>query len=307
MVDSRAAVRIGVRSRGVHTLDARNKNERQERAEPRRLRWRRKAAIERHHHAGEQQHERQDARQQRELVPHGQNIGTQQLGIDTGLGHRPLGVSVFAAKAPDRIGGEQGNQHQGRADGGQEQPAERLLGGDRIENHGDRWRQQDTERAAGRDDAGREARRIAALAHFRDPGRADGRAGGGRGARHGGKQRAGEHIGDAEAARNALHPGVQRAIEILARRRAADGGTFQDEQRNGQERDRGHFLVDVLRDGIDRTARHEHDHEQGRGGPERKRDGHAGEHHQKGHAAVQQTNRQDRHGMGLRRSSATAS
>ncbi len=129
---------------------------------------------------------------------------------------RRQGGAIFEPEPPARIAGEQNHQQQGRADRGEKQAAERLFGRYRVEDHGDRRRQQDAERAARRDDSGREAARIAALAHFRNAGRADRRAGRGRGPSHGGEQRAGEHIGDAEPARNAVHPGMECAIEVLA-------------------------------------------------------------------------------------------
>ena len=81
-----------------------------------------------------------------------------------------LGLAVFAPVAKHCVTGEQGNQQQCRPDGGKEQAAERLLRGDRIKDHGDRGRQQDTEGAAGRDDPGGETGRIAALSHLRNSG-----------------------------------------------------------------------------------------------------------------------------------------
>src|SRR4051794_28415535 len=94
-----------------------------------------------------------------------------------------------------------------------------------------------------------------------------------------------------------MHPGMQRAIEILPGARAPDGGALEDEQRNRQQRDRRHLLVNVLGDGIDRRCRHERDHEQRRHRAERKRDRHSGKHHQQCRGAVEQPDRQHRHGV----------
>src|SRR5262249_32991743 len=92
-----------------------------------------------------------------------------------------------------------------------------------------------------------------------------------------------------------MHPGVQRAVEILAGARAPDRRALEDEQRDRQERDRGHLLVHVLGDGIDRSVRHEDDHERGRDEAERERDRHAGEHGEEGCAAVEKADRQRAH------------
>ena len=180
-------------------------------------------------------------------------------------------------------------------DAGEEQPAERFFRRDRKQDHGDRGRQQDAERAAGGDDAGGEAAGIAALAHLGNAGRADRRAGRGRGARHRREQRAGEDVGDAEPAGNAMQPGMQRRIEVLAGAGLADRRTLEDEQRDRQQRDRGHFLVDVLRHGIERGGRHVDRHEHDRDRAERERDRHAREHRDQGREPVADANAKDGH------------
>ena len=212
-----------------------------------------------------------------------------------GLGVERAGGGIFLAKADHRIDAEQRDQQQAGSDAGEEQPAQRFFRGDREQDHGDRGRQQDAERAAGGDDAGGEAAGIAALAHFRDAGRADRRAGGGRGSGHRREQRAGKHVGDAEPAGHPMQPGVQRRVQILAGAGFADRSALQDEQRDRQQRDRGHFLVDVLRHGIERGRGHVDAHEHHRDRAQRERDRHARKHRKQGGEAVTDANSQHGH------------
>jgi hypothetical protein len=62
---------------------------------------------------------------------------------------------------------------------GEKQPPDGGLGGDAVEDEGDRRRNQDAERAAGANRAGGNVIRITALAHLRNTHFADGRAAGG--------------------------------------------------------------------------------------------------------------------------------
>src|SRR5690242_8452745 len=88
---------------------------------------------------------------------------------------------------------------------------------------------------------------------------------------------------------------MKRAIKILPRARTADCSAFKDEKRDRQQRDRRHFLVDVLRNRIHRRRRHECDHENRRHGAEGERDRHAGKHDQQRGAAIEKPDRQDAH------------
>ena len=182
-------------------------------------------------------------------------VAVQDRGFRPGLLIEGAGGSILFPEAEHGIEAEQRDQQQSGSDAGEEQPAEGFFRGNREQDHGDRGRQQDAERAAGGDDPGGQPAGVAALAHFGDTGRADRRAGRRRGARHGREQRAGKHVGDAKPAGNPVQPGMQRRIEILAGARLADRHAFQDEQRDRQQRDRGHFLVDVLRHRIERGVR----------------------------------------------------
>ena len=268
--------RIGARSAGPpHAVDQRDQHQRQQSAEARGFRRRRVAAIERDHHAGQQQHERQHPRQHVEALRHGEIVAGEDGRGRAGLGIDGAGGGIFFAKMDHRIGAEQRDQQQAGADAGQEQPAQRFFRGDREQDHGDRRRQQNAERAAGGDDAGGKSAGIAALAHFRNAGRADRRAGRGRRSCHRREQRAGKNVGDAEPAGHAMQPRMQRRIQILAGAGPADRGALEDEQRDRQQRDRGHFLVDVLRHGIERGRGHVDAHEHHGDRAQRKRDRHA--------------------------------
>jgi hypothetical protein len=79
---------------------------------------------------------------------------------------------------------------------------------------------------------------------------------------------------------------VQRIIEVLAGPALADCGSLEDEQRNGQQRDAGQFLVNILGDGIERGHRHEHQHEQRRHAAEGEGDGNAGEQRKQRRTAI---------------------
>ncbi len=278
-----------------HPVDPGQQQQRQQRAQARRFGRRREAPIQRYHHADQQHDERQHARQHLDLLRQCEML-VFQIGrflatffVD---GQRRL---VLLVGAEHGIAGKQHHQQDAGAYPGQEQAAQRLFGRHRVQYHGDRRRQQDTQRAAGGDDAGREAGRVAALAHFGDAGRADRRAGGRRGTSHGREQRAGKHVGDAQSTGYLVQPGVDRRIQVFAGRRLADGRALQDKQRYRQQRDRGHFLVYVLGDGIERAGRHAEVHEAGRHHAQRKGDRHPGEHHHQSDGAVQGTQGQVTH------------
>jgi hypothetical protein len=103
------------------------------------------------------------------------------------------------------------------------------------------------------------------------------------------------HIGDTQATRHAAHPDMQRRIEILAGTAAAYRGAFEDEERDREQGDRGHFLVDILRHRIERCRRHEDDHENGRHQAQCEGDRHAGEHGDQCGPAIEQADGQDAH------------
>ena len=265
--------RIGARSaRPPHAVDQRDQDQRQQPPSPAVSDGRGEAAIERDHHARQQQQERQHPRQHVETLGHGEIVALEDGGGHAGLGIDGAGGSIFFTEMDHRIGAEQRDQQQAGSDAGQEQPRQRFFRRHREQDHGDRWRQQNAERAAGGDDAGGEAAGITALAHFRNAGRADRRTGGGRRSCHRREQRAGKHVGDAEPAGDAMQPGMQRRIQVLAGAGAADRSALENEQRDRQQRDRGHFLVDVLGNGIERGRGHVDAHEHHGDRAQRERD-----------------------------------
>ena len=184
---------------------------------------------------------------------------------------------------------------------------QRYLRGNGVQDHRDRGRQQDTERPPRGDYARCEAGRVAALAHLRNSGAADRRARRRTRSRHGREQRAGEDVGDAQPARNALHPCVHREIEVPAGVGPSDRRSLQDEERNRQERDARHLLVDVLRHGVERGRRHEEIHEQNRDEAERERDRHPRKHHDKCDDPEKQAQRKDAHRSRQAKCAATCS
>src|SRR6059036_3741614 len=87
-----------------------------------------------------------------------------------------MGAEAPAPDGEQRPEHEQARQHEPWNHAGEEQAADRGLGGDAVEDEGDRGRDQDAERAAGAYRAGGDLVRIAAPAHLRDAHLADGGA-----------------------------------------------------------------------------------------------------------------------------------
>ena len=148
-----------------------------------------------------------------------------------------MGAEAALPDDEDRPEHEQAGQHQPRHDPGDEEPADRGLGGDAVEDEGDRRRDQDAERSAGADRAGGDVVRVAAPAHLRDAHLADGGAAGGRGAGEGGEDRAGAEVGDDQPAGQAVEPAVKRLVEVLAGRRGADRRAHHHEHRDRDQRE----------------------------------------------------------------------
>ena len=215
-------------ARPPQAIHHRHQSERQHGAETGGLRRRRKTAIQCHHHADQQNDEGQHARQHFDLLAESEMFFMQVGGFFTSAFIDGIRQAVFLARPVDGVTGKQRNEQHPGADPGQEQAAQRLFRGDRIQDHGDRWRQQDTERSASGDDAGRKSRRVPALPHLRNTGRTDRRTGCRRRTGHGGEQRAGEYVGNAEAARHLVQPSVDCRIQVLAGRRLANGSPLEN-------------------------------------------------------------------------------
>ena len=144
---------------------------------------------------------------------------------------------------------EQAGEHQARHDAGEEQAPDRRLGGDAVEDEGDRRRDQDAERAAGADRSGGDLVRIAAPAHLGDAHLADRRAARGRRAGERGEDRARAEVGDHQAAGQPVEPAVERLVEILAGRRGADRRAHHHEHRDRDQRE-------VVQPGVKRLGHH---------------------------------------------------
>ena len=139
--------------------------------------------------------------------------------------------------AQDRDGDhEHAGEQQPRQHAGEEQPADRLLGQDGIDHHAGARRNEDAERAAGRDHAGREAVAVAVAAHLRQRDLADGRRARDRGA---GQRREAGAACDGRAGKPAApmpDPGVGRGVEVARHAGQRRELPHQHEQRNDAQR-----------------------------------------------------------------------
>ena len=205
------------------------------------------------------------------------------------------GAGLLAAELDHHPDDEQRGEQQAGTDTGDEQLADRLLGDDAIEDQGQRGRDQDAQRAAGRDDAGRQSGRIAALAHLGNARGTDRRTGGGTRSAHRGEHRAGHHVGGAEAAGDASHPAVERGIQVAAGARLADCRAHQDEQRNGQQDEIVELRIQGFGDQPHGFRRHVEQHEDQRHRAHRERDRHSGKQRNEGGDAEQDAYLQGTH------------
>ena len=169
-------------------------------------------------------------------------------------------------------------------------------GGDRVEDHRDRRRQQDAERAAGGDDPGGEARRIAALAHLRDARRCRSPS------TWPGSTRTSPRTARTRTRwRCPSPPGilciqrVEREYRSAPARDLPIAAPFRMNSGIDSSVMLSQLLVDVLRDGVERRRRHEEVMNTTATKPERERDRHAREHHQQRDAAEQEPEREHAH------------
>ncbi len=139
---------------------------------------------------------------------------------------------------------DRGDVHRRRQNAGQdagdEQFADVLLGDDAVDREHGRWRQHRAERAAGGDDAGGEALRIAVAAHL---GIGDGGERRGSRDRRAGDRReaaAGGDGGDAETAAQMAEEAIGRAEQFAAHAGVRHEGAHQQEHRDDAERVVGH-------------------------------------------------------------------
>ncbi len=133
-------------------------------------------------------------------------------------------------------------------DAGDEQLADAGLGHDAVDHHDDRRRDQDAERAAGRDRAGGERVAVAVLAHRRIGHLGEGRGGRDRGAADRAEAGAGDDGGHGKPAAPVAEEAVGGVIELVGHPRAHHEVAHQDEQRDDRQRVGQPGLVGHLRD-----------------------------------------------------------
>ena len=144
-------------------------------------------------------------------------------------------------------------RQQPRQDARQEQPADRGLGEDAVEDEQHRGRDQRAERAPRRDRGRRQLRIIAEAQHLGHADAAHRRGTGDGRARDGGKAAAADQRGHADPARHAAQPDIGRVID--PRR---DAGVIGDVAQGHEERDHRQIVrVDQLEEAV-------HDHGRGR-------------------------------------------
>ena len=144
---------------------------------------------------------------------------------------------------------EAGGQQDAGDDAGDEQLADRVVGERAVDDHVDARRDQDAERAAGRERAERARSVVAALLEGGQGDRADRR--GGRDRRAGGRreQRAAADVGVQQPARQPRQPGRQADVHPVGEAAAQQDLAEQDEQRDGGEQV---LVLDAPDDAADR-------------------------------------------------------
>jgi hypothetical protein len=135
----------------------------------------------------------------------------------------------------------------------QEQPPDRGFRGDAVDDHGDRGRDQDAQRAARRDGACGHPVRIAALAHLGDAHLADGGTGGGLDPDIAENSAQAPEVGHHQPAGHAGQPAFQRLIKVRTRPGRGDGRAHDDEHRDRQQREIVELAEEDLRHQFERA------------------------------------------------------
>ena len=149
---------------------------------------------------------------------------------------------LAAERGPDNADEQHGQAEQARENDAGDESREielrnRCFGEHAVHDHVDRRRDEDAERAAGRDGAEEQALRIAALLHLAQRHRADrgrrrdARPGGGR------EHRAGRDVRMHQPAGQPRHPQHQRVVHALGHARAQQDFAEQHEERNRDEQE----------------------------------------------------------------------
>ena len=142
---------------------------------------------------------------------------------------------------PDRVSGQHEREQDAGAEACGEQVGHAGLRHQRVDDHRDRRRDDDAERAARHDRAERELQVVAGLAHRRVHHRADGQHRDDRRAGDRGECRARQDAGDRKATGQRLGQCGEDADQSLRDRAARHHVAAQDEQRDRQD----HFLVEA--------------------------------------------------------------
>ena len=233
----------------------------------------RHAGVDRPQHRGYQQHHGNQVARGGELLRQRRALGDR--GNLPRIGQRP----------DDDVAGEQQRQHQPGDHAGDEQLRDRHVGGDAVDDHDDRRRDQQPQRARARERADGHALRVAALLQFGQRHLADGRAGRRRRARHGGEDRAADDVGVQQPPGHPLEPRREALEHVLGQPRAEQDLAHPDEQRQRGQRPRGRAAPDGDGHRVAGRARAEELHADPRDAGERQSDPHA--------AAQQQEQRDD--------------
>ncbi len=172
---------------------------------------------------------------------------------------------------------QQRGQHQAGDDAGDEEATDGGVGGDRVDDHDDRRRDQDPQGPGGADDADAELHRVALLDHGRQQDRTDRHHRGRAGAGDRGKQGAGDDAAEGQAAAQVTDQGGGEADHAL-------GHPAMGEEVAGQDEERDRHDLELL-DAGEELHRHRlhrdlgHGEEEGEDGQaEGDGDRHAGEH-----------------------------
>ena len=161
---------------------------------------------------------------------------------------------VVAPGTIERNRAQRRRQRNAGNDAGDEKLADRGIGGDGVEHHRDRRRNQYPQRAGGGDHAGTEALREALRHHRRQNDRADGDHGRGRRTGHRRKQRAGEHAGERQTAIPMPDHGGREADHAPRDPAMGEEAAGQDEERDrhdleafqpGEQLERNRFRTHV--------------------------------------------------------------
>ena len=203
-------------------------------------------------------------------------------------------LDAFPERGAIDVKGEDAAEDEPRDDAGREQGDHRGLGGDAVDDEGDRGRNQVVERTLRRDQARGEPLRVSRLAQARIRQRADGGHGGGGGARDGAEDRGeperGQGQAGAKAADHRGHP-AQEPRRDAAGRHQVPG---EDEERDRDERE----LVQAVEDDLvhDHVGQRGEEHDGGDAGRQQEEeDGHAHheqrERHQHHHPAHRSSSR----------------